>query len=190
MPGHGSAAPTQDRLTNTEAAPHGGDWPSHLQDRGLMNNLQKRIVIVLACIAMVIVGGLAVMSWMSRKPVTLGVTDGRLTECPDTPNCVSTQAADASHRMEPIALTGSAEEALQKLKELIAGMPRTRILVAEGNYLHAEFRSRLFGFVDDVEFLIDAEQQQIPFRSASRVGHSDLGANRKRMEAIRAAFDD
>jgi uncharacterized protein (DUF1499 family) len=92
--------------------------------------------------------------------------------------------------MEPIPFTGAPEEALQKLKELVAGMPRTRILVADDNYLHAEFRSRVFGFVDDVEFLIDAEQRQIHFRSASRVGHSDLGANRKRMEGIRAAFAD
>ena len=67
-------------------------------------------------------------------------------------------------------------------------MPRTRIAEDDGYYVHAEFRSRVFRFVDDVEFLLDDATGQIYFRSASRVGRSDLGVNRRRMEAIRDAF--
>ena len=54
------------------------------------------------------------------------------------------------------------------------------------DYLYAEYSSALFGFVDDVEFYFPPETHIIHVRSASRLGHSDLGVNRKRIEAIRA----
>ena len=130
------------------------------------------------------------MSLFSRKPSHLGVVDGRLAPCPASPNCVSTQTTDAEHRMEPIPFTGTSEETIQRIKELVAQMPRTKIVTVEDNYLHAEFRSAIFRFVDDVEFLVDPEAQLIHFRSASRVGHSDLGVNRRRMEKIREAFGE
>ena len=125
------------------------------------------------------------MSFFSCKPSNLGVIDGRLADCPASPNCVSTQAADADHRMEPIPFAGSPDETMQRIEAVIAEMTQTKIVTTEGNYLHAEFRSALFRFVDDVEFLIDPESQLVHFRSASRVGHSDLGVNRRRMEEIR-----
>ena len=92
--------------------------------------------------------------------------------------------------MEPISFEGSSDEAMQRIKDLVAKMPRTKIVTVEDNYLHVEFRSALFRFVDDVEFLIDSESQIIHFRSASRVGHSDFGVNRGRMEQIRKAFSE
>jgi uncharacterized protein (DUF1499 family) len=148
----------------------------------------KRVLIGLALVVLLIVGALAMMSLFSRKPSNLGVVDGRLAPCPASPNCVCTQATEAEHRMEPISFTGSPNEALQRIKAVVAQMPRTKIVTVEDNYLHAEFRSAIFRFVDDVEFLFDPESQLIHFRSASRVGHSDLGVNRRRMEKIRAAF--
>jgi peptide-methionine (R)-S-oxide reductase len=78
---------------------------------------------------------------------------------------------------------------MQRLKATLRSLPRNRVVAVEDNYLHAEFTSRLFRFVDDVEFYVDEEQHEIHFRSASRVGYSDLGANRKRMELIAAAFE-
>ena len=129
------------------------------------------------------------MSVFSRKPESLGVVDGRLAECPSSPNCVSTQTALERHGMAPIPFSGSAEEAMQRVRKVIAGMPRARIVTAEGDYLHVEFRSAVFRFVDDVEFLVDPDEKVIHFRSASRVGYSDLGVNRRRMEQIRAAFE-
>ena len=155
-----------------------------------MNKRTKKVVIGLALVVVLIVGALAMMSLFSRKPSNLGVVDGRLADCPVSPNCVSTQADDTEHRMEPIPFTGSPDEAMQRIKDLVAQMPRTKIVTVEDNYLHAEFRSAIFRFVDDVEFMVDPEAQLIHFRSASRVGYSDMGVNRRRMEEIQAAFGE
>jgi uncharacterized protein (DUF1499 family) len=155
-----------------------------------MSKRSKRIVIGLAFAIVLIVGALAMMSLFSGKPSNLGVTNGRLGECPSSPNCVSTQAIDTDHRMEPIPFTGSSDEAMQRINDLIGDMPRTKIVTVEDDYLHVEFRSAFFRFVDDVEFLIDPEEQVFHFRSASRVGYSDLGVNRRRMVQIRNAFSE
>ena len=155
-----------------------------------MSKRSKRILVSLAVVIVLIVGALAMMSIFSRKPTNLGVTDGRLAVCPASPNCVSTQADDAEHRMQPVSFAGSADEAMQRIKAVVATMPRTKIVTAGDNYLHVEFRSALFRFVDDVEFLIDPDEQLVHFRSASRVGYSDIGANRRRMEQIRKAVSE
>jgi uncharacterized protein (DUF1499 family) len=112
----------------------------------------------------------------------------RLAACPSSPNCVSSQATDARHRVEPISYTGNAAEAMRRLRGVIEAMPRTRIVNASDRALRAEFTSRLFRFVDDVDCIADPAVGVIQIRSASRIGYSDLGANRSRVEAIRAAF--
>jgi uncharacterized protein (DUF1499 family) len=155
-----------------------------------MSKRSKQNAISLAFFIVLIVGASAMTSILSRKPANLGVVDGRLADCPSSPNCVSTQAEDADQRMEPIAFTGSSEDAMQRVKDLVAEMSRTKIVTVEANYLHVEFRSAFFRFVDDVEFLINTEEQVIHFRSASRVGYSDLGMNRRRMEQIQQAFSE
>jgi len=132
---------------------------------------------------------LAMLSFFSRKPDNLGVVNGRLADCPVTPNCVCTQCSDPEHRMEPLHFIGTPEEAMERLKSLIGAMPRSKIVTADKRYIHAEFSSRVFRFVDDVEFLIDPATKTIHFRSASRVGRSDLGVNRQRMEEIRQKFE-
>ncbi|HVC95589.1 MAG TPA: DUF1499 domain-containing protein [Pirellulales bacterium] len=125
---------------------------------------------------------------MVKKPANLGVVSGRLAPCPNSPNCVSTQATDADHRMEPIAIDDSPDQAIGRLKTVIGALPRMKIVTETEDYVHAEATSRLFRFVDDVEFFVDREAKVIHFRSASRVGHSDFGVNRARMEQIRAAY--
>ena len=112
----------------------------------------------------------------------------RLAPCPNTPNCVSTEAPPGRQRMEPIPYPSTPAQAREKLLEVLRHHPRTRIVRQEPAYLKAECRSRIFRFVDDVEFLFDDEARQIHFRSASRVGYGDRGVNRKRMKEIRAAF--
>ena len=87
--------------------------------------------------------------------------------------------------MPPIPLAGAAAEVMKELESLVEAMPRSRIVTLDGRYLHAEFRSRVFGFIDDVEFLIDETNAVIHFRSASRVGYSDLDVNRRRMTQLR-----
>src|SRR5512147_125292 len=110
-----------------------------------------------------------------------------LAPCPSSPNCVSSQAADADHRVDPIAYRGDAVAAMRRLRAVIAAMPRANIVSADDHALRAEFTSRLFRFVDDVDCIVDPAASVIQIRSASRVGSSDLGVNRKRVEAIRAA---
>ncbi len=127
------------------------------------------------------------MTW-GQKPNNLGVKDDRLAPCPDSPNCVSSQAADPTHRMDPIPFDGDAAAALARLKAVLAARPRTTVLEERSGYLRVESVSLVFRFVDDVEFLVDRDAKVIHFRSASRVGRSDLGVNRKRMEEIREAF--
>lgn len=128
------------------------------------------------------------MSFLAGRPANLGVKDGKLAPCPASPNCVSTQADDAGHKIEPIRFAGTASDTMTKLKQAIATLPRATIVTEMPDYLHVECTSLIFRFVDDVEFWIDAPNQTIHFRSASRVGRSDFGVNRERMEAIRKAF--
>lgn len=123
------------------------------------------------------------------RPSTLGVKEGRLAPCPGSPNCVSTQSTDATHGVDPIAFTTSAEEAMARLEEIVRAVPRTKVVRREEDYMHLECSSRLFRFVDDVEFWFDDANKVIHCRSASRKGYSDLGVNRKRVEQIREQFN-
>lgn len=149
-----------------------------------LNRMQIYLLIAGGVLA-VGVAGTFVLSLTASPPKSLGVHDGKLAELPDTPNCVSTQTENPDQRMTPLAYDGSPKDALAQLREIVESMPRSRIVEQQDLYLRAEFRSAVFRFVDDVEFLVDAEAEQIHFRSASRVGHSDMGVNRDRMERIR-----
>lgn len=121
------------------------------------------------------------------RPSNLGVKDNRLSPCPSSPNCVSSQSDDEKHKIDPIRFTSTPAEAMDKLKKVVQGMERTKGVRETQDYLHVEFRT-LLGFVDDVEFYLDGSQKVIHLRSASRVGYWDLGVNRKRMESIRTEF--
>lgn len=129
--------------------------------------------------------GILVAGCTGSRPMNLGVHDGKLAPCPATPNCVSSQSADKEHAVEPLLFSGTAAEAMAKLKVVLSTMPRARVVTATETYLHAEFTSALFRFVDDVEFWFDESTGTIHLRSASRVGTSDLGVNRKRIEYLR-----
>src|SRR5262245_10068379 len=146
------------------------------------------MIYVIVAVALLPLVWVAILSATAKRPTNLGVVGGRLAACPDTPNCVSTQATDAVHRLEPIRFDGEAQEAFARLKAAIGSIPRMRIVTEGDDYLHAEATSRIFRFVDDVEFFVDRAAKVIHFRSASRVGRSDLGVNRARMEQIRTAF--
>ncbi len=120
-------------------------------------------------------------------PVNSGLNEGRLRPCPDSPNCVSSLAAAVSQRVEPLPYTGAADQAQRRLLAVLNGMERVHIQRNNPGYVHAEFRSALWGFVDDVEFLFEPSGV-IQARSASRTGYYDFGVNRNRIEAIRARF--
>lgn len=109
-----------------------------------------------------------------------------LKPCPSSPNCVSSQAepSDTQHYMEPIGYAGTAEHALDAVAAAVEGAARARITSRTDNRLDAVFTTRILRFKDDVSFVADDQAKVLHFRSASRVGHSDLGANRKRMTAL------
>ena len=115
--------------------------------------------------------------------------DGRLSPCPASPNCVCSQDHDAVHQIEPLRFVGAPRDAWQRLATVLTQLPRTRIVTNDSTYLHVEFTTPLLRFVDDVEFLLDETAAVIHVRSASRVGHSDLGANRTRIEIIRGLIE-
>ena len=121
-------------------------------------------------------------------PATLGVQGGKLAPCPESPNCVSSQAKDEGHRIAPLAYGGDPAAAMARLARVIARQRGATIVTQRGDYIYATFQTPMMGFVDDVEFVFNPAQHVIDVRSASRLGHSDLGVNRKRIEAVREAF--
>lgn len=126
------------------------------------------------------------LSW--KRPENLGARDGRLAPCRRSPNCVSSQAGspDSVHHIAPIPFKGTAVEAMAAAKRAIESMARSRIVREERGYVYAEFRSKLLGFVDDLELLFDEKAGVFHVRSASRLGRRDFGVNRKRSELLRA----
>ncbi|MCK5359556.1 MAG: DUF1499 domain-containing protein [Gammaproteobacteria bacterium] len=112
---------------------------------------------------------------------------GSLRPCPQTPNCVSSEALDGSKKIAPISFSTTPETAWDKLKtdiEKTGGV----VMQQEQDYMRATFSTRLFRFVDDMEFRMLAEDKIIHVRSGSRVGKSDIGVNRKNVERLRKQF--
>ncbi len=133
---------------------------------------------------------MAILSRFVKRPANLGVANGKLAACPNSPNCVSTQSADPVHQINPLPYTTTPAEAQAKLVGIIRSMERAEVIHEEPGYIYAEFRTKGMGYVDDVEFAFDPETQVIHFRSSARLPYSDWGVNRKRMEAIRTAFTE
>jgi uncharacterized protein (DUF1499 family) len=129
-------------------------------------------------------------------PADLGVREGRLKPPSMTENSVSSQAAlypDHPQRkyadIAPLALKGDGPATIARIKAIVEGMDGAKVVKSEPGYLYAQFTTRLMRYVDDVEFWFDPAANVIQVRSASRVGRGDLGVNRKRVEAVRAALE-
>ena len=112
-----------------------------------------------------------------------------LSPCPDSPNCVSSQSSDKAHLTEPLHYTGNLADARQKLINVLENAKRVHLAKVDMNYIHAEFRSSIFRFVDDIEFLFPPDKNIIHVRSASRKGYYDFGANRRRVERLRVMLE-
>jgi uncharacterized protein (DUF1499 family) len=126
------------------------------------------------------------LSLSGSRPTNLGPQNGQLAPCPATPNCVSSQSPDPQHAIAPLTVQeDDAAKTWKALQTLVAEQPRAEVIRSDDHYLYAEFSSRLLGFVDDVEFYWPPKAQQIEVRSASRLGESDLGVNRQRIEQLR-----
>ena len=121
---------------------------------------------------------------------TIGLDNDHLSPCPSSPNCVVSQDGDQKHLVDPIVYKGDRTKAKETLLKVLSVVPRTKVIEDTDNYIHAESTSRIFKFVDDAEFYFPEDQDIIQVRSASRVGESDLGVNRRRIEQIRLAMED
>jgi uncharacterized protein (DUF1499 family) len=152
------------------------------------------IIIALVIITGLIVGQLGLLK--GSPPTDLGVHDGRLKPPSSTPNSVSSQASlypdhpqRAYAEIAPFPLKGDADAALDRIASIIESMEGGKIVKREPEYIYAQFTTRLMKYVDDVEFWYDPSIKVIQVRSASRLGSSDLGVNRKRIESIRQKFN-
>lgn len=128
----------------------------------------------------------AIAGCATTAPVPLRLPE--LLGCPGRPSCVSTEDADPVHRIEPMPLHGSPAATIACLRAVLAAMPRTVVTQPADLALHAEITSLLWRFVDDVDLLADPASGRLRFRSVSRVGYSDLGVNRARMEDVRSRY--
>ena len=120
----------------------------------------------------------------------IGINSDRLEPCPSSPNCVVSVNGDEEHQIDPITYQSDRATAKETLLKVLSVVPRTEVIENTDNYIHAESTSRIFKFVDDVDFYFPEDENVIHLRSASRVGESDLGVNRRRMEQIRLAMQD
>ena len=151
----------------------------------------KMAVFTVLFVLVLVVAWLFLLAFMSRSGVPLGLKEGRLAPCPDTPNCVCSEVPlSSSAFVEAVEISGyGAEEAWQIVKRVVVE-EGGQLQVEDTSYLAATFASKLFGFVDDLELRLDAEHQVIHLRSASRVGHSDMGANRERVARLKARMEN
>jgi uncharacterized protein (DUF1499 family) len=137
----------------------------------------------------IIVASIVVMSLFScsgTRPATLGIKEGRLAPCPSTPNCVSSDAEDEAHAVAPFQLRAAPGESWSATRVALESLPRVKILTSTHDYLHAECSSAVFGFVDDLELHLRVGENLIAVRSAARLGRSDFGVNRRRVETLRS----
>jgi len=145
------------------------------------------IVSVLICLFLILAVLLTIFSCASNAP-KVELVDGRLRACPDSPNCVSSESDRASSRVEPLIFQDPPEKAWGNLRETLREMGG-KIQEEYDGFLWATFTSRVFRFVDDVEFRMVSAHGTIHVRSGSRIGYSDLGVNRRRVEKLRTLFN-
>ena len=151
------------------------------------------IVILAAVIGAIVAGQAGLLQ--GKAPTDLGVSQGKLKGLSSTPNSVSSQAElypDNPQRkyasIPPLALRGDGPATIAKLKSVVASTRGAKLITIAPDYLYAQYTTPLMKYVDDVEFWFDPKANIIQVRSASRLGEGDLGANRKRIEAVRTAL--
>ncbi|GAB6145822.1 DUF1499 domain-containing protein [Desulfocicer niacini] len=130
------------------------------------------------------------MICMGCKTPEIGLTPAGLRPCPDRPNCVSSQENNDEHKILPLTYSTDKETAYAKIKKIISHQKNAHIVAENADYIHVTFKSKIMGFMDDMEFWFPRDQQLIHLRSASRVGYSDFGVNKKRVETIRNLFTE
>jgi len=137
-------------------------------------------------VIIVIITLLFILGAKSHKSIPPGLVGGMLSKCSQKPNCVSSEIkSDDPHFISPLTSSNN----IVLLNGIIQEMGG--VLVNEkDNYFAYQFTSKVFGFVDDFEVRLEQSKNLIHFRSASRVGTSDLGVNRNRVERVKKLYQD
>lgn len=149
----------------------------------------KTVIIIVTTVSTFIVATCFILGQNSKSGNALGLFNGKLQKCPDTPNCVcSEQFNDPEHYIPALALPKRDSKTFWIILKKIIIELNGEIKNENDTYISATFSSTLFGFVDDVEIRMDSDQKTIQLRSASRVGHSDFGVNKKRITLIKKMF--
>lgn len=141
---------------------------------------------IIIAVVILVVGFCIYVGFANKLPKGLGVTDGLLKACPSTPNCVSTQASadDSIHYAEAIAYSGERKDIQLLIESYMLSQGNAHLVSSSLGYVHFEVKSKIVGYIDDVEFYLPETEKLVHFRSASRVGYSDRGVNRSRMEKV------
>lgn len=150
----------------------------------------SRLMAIALLIFVTLTGTLIFPAASLAESSNLGVIDNHLAACPASPNCVVSQNGDSKHAIEAIPYHVERDKAKETLLKVLTVVPRTTVIEKTDDYIHALSKSRIFKFIDDVEFYFPTDENVIHMRSASRLGESDLGVNRRRMEQIRLAMQD
>jgi len=143
---------------------------------------------VINILSVLFIANMLFFSCSGKRPSNIGVSDAGIAPCQSSPNCVSSNAHDNTHQVAPLQIAVTPAEAWQAVRKIISETPRTRIARETADYLHAECRSTMFGFVDDLELHLRPTEGIIAVRSASRLGYSDFSVNRRRIERLRASL--
>ena len=129
---------------------------------------------------------LSLLACSGSNPIS---KQGAMAPCPKSPNCVSSRE-DGEAKIKAFKLTDNAIVAWPEITESVNAMSRTKIVEQSPSYLHAEATSLIFRFVDDLELELLSDGKTVDIRSASRVGHSDMGVNRERVESLRKTLKE
>lgn len=150
----------------------------------------ERLLIVALLLITGFVGLRIAIQHFSDNRANIGLSNGALRDCPDLPNCVASVATRAAQQIDGFKLNTANSDPFQAIASLLDSMPDAVVVTRNENYIHATFKTKLLKFIDDVEFHYPADATSIQIKSASRLGKSDLGANRKRIEKLRDLLED
>ena len=125
----------------------------------------------------------------NMTPQNLGVNNGKLAEMPSSPNAVSSQAKTEEKKVSPLAYVENKSKSKLKIENIINEYKSAKIVTNDENYIHVVFTTSAMKFKDDVEFYFDEENEVIHYRSASRIGYSDMGMNRARYDELVAKYN-
>jgi uncharacterized protein (DUF1499 family) len=149
--------------------------------------MKKMIYLIMIGVCLVFCLIFVILSFISRRPPELGLFNGRLRPCPETPNCVCSETPESPFFVEPLYVRGSTREAWERAKRILQSLGG-RIEIEEEGYLRAVFATKLLRFQDDVELRMETNENRIHIRSSSRVGYFDFGQNRKRVMKFQASW--